>query len=115
MRIIGCDLHARQQALTMLDSITGEVVNLTLLHEGNGVREFYSKLPRPMCLGVTYSIPLCHLVPDMKFGNAISRAHPVYSRLCIANRFLARIFIGAWTASDCSRWATAGEAYRVWS
>ena len=52
MRIIGCDLHARQQTLAMLDTITGEVVNITLLHEGNDVREFYSKLPRPVRVGI---------------------------------------------------------------
>ena len=33
MRIIGCDLHARQQTLAMLDTTTGEAVNLTLQHE----------------------------------------------------------------------------------
>jgi hypothetical protein len=27
MQIIGCDLHARQQTLAMLDTGTGEVVN----------------------------------------------------------------------------------------
>jgi transposase len=47
MRIIGCDLHARQQTLAILDTTTGEVVTMTLKHEGNNVREFYSKLPRP--------------------------------------------------------------------
>src|SRR5215831_6619775 len=52
MRIIGCDLHARQQTLAMLDTETGEVVNLTLTHEGNNVREFYSKLPRPVLVGI---------------------------------------------------------------
>jgi transposase len=52
MRIIGCDLHARQQALAMLDTTTGEAVNLTLLHEGNQVREFYSSLPRPALVGI---------------------------------------------------------------
>src|SRR5258707_6776 len=46
MRIIGCDLHARQQVLAMLDTTTGEVVSMTLKHEGNNVREFYSSLPR---------------------------------------------------------------------
>jgi hypothetical protein len=46
MRIIGCDLHARQQTVAMLDTITGEVVKMTVTHEGNNVREFYSKLPR---------------------------------------------------------------------
>jgi len=52
MRIIGCDLHARQQALAMLDTETGEVVNLMLRHEGNEVREFYSQLPRPVLVGI---------------------------------------------------------------
>jgi transposase len=52
MRIIGCDLHARQQTLAMLDTTTGEVVNLTLMHEGDKVREFYSKLPRPVLVGI---------------------------------------------------------------
>jgi transposase len=52
MRIIGCDLHARQQTLAMLDTITGEVETRTLLHEGNEVREFYSQLPRPVLVGI---------------------------------------------------------------
>lgn len=43
MRIVGCDLRARQQTLAMLDAITGEVVNRTLLHEGSEVREFSQK------------------------------------------------------------------------
>jgi transposase len=52
MRIIGCDLHARQQAVAMLDTTTGEIVNMTLKHEGNNVREFYSSLPRPVRVGI---------------------------------------------------------------
>jgi hypothetical protein len=48
MQIIGCDLHARQQTLAMLDTATGEVVNKTLTHEGESVREFYSTLPGPV-------------------------------------------------------------------
>src|SRR5262245_57607899 len=52
MRIIGCDLHARQQTLAMLETTTGEVVNLTLMHEGDEVREFYSQLPRPVLVGI---------------------------------------------------------------
>ena len=52
MRIIGCDLHARQQTLAMLETTTGEVVNLTLMHEGNQVRDFYSQLPRPVLVGI---------------------------------------------------------------
>ena len=49
---IGCDLHARQQTLAMLDTATGEVVSMTLKHEGNNVREFYSSLPRPVRVGI---------------------------------------------------------------
>jgi hypothetical protein len=52
MRIIGCDLHARQQTLAMLDTETGELVNLTLMHERDKVREFYSQLPRPVLVGI---------------------------------------------------------------
>src|SRR2546427_5326141 len=52
MRIIGCDLHARQQTLAMLDTETGEAVNLTLMHESDKVREFYSQLPRPVLVGI---------------------------------------------------------------
>jgi hypothetical protein len=52
MKIIGCDLHARQQTVAMLDTETGEIVNLTLTHEGDHVREFYSKFPRPVRVGI---------------------------------------------------------------
>ena len=51
MRIKGCDLHARQQPVAMLDTETGEVVNLMLKHEGDKVREFYSQLPQPVLVG----------------------------------------------------------------
>ena len=52
VRIIGCDLHARQQTLAMLDTTTGEVVEVTLEHEADNVREFYSKLPRLVRVGI---------------------------------------------------------------
>ena len=52
MRIIGCDLHAGQQTVAMLDTATGEIVKMTLLHEGNNVREFYSTLPGPVRVGI---------------------------------------------------------------
>ena len=52
MRIIGCDLHARQQTLAMLDTTTGEVVEVILKHEGDNVREFYSSLPRPVRVAI---------------------------------------------------------------
>jgi len=52
MRIVGCDLHARQQTLAMLETLTGETVSLTLMHEGNNVREFYAQLPHPVLVGI---------------------------------------------------------------
>ena len=52
MRIIGCDLHARQQTVAMLDTRTGEVVKLTLTDEGDNVRDFYSTLPHSVRVGI---------------------------------------------------------------
>ena len=53
MRIIGCDLHARQQTLAMLDTDhrRGRERRLSK-HEGHNVREFYSTLPRPVRVGI---------------------------------------------------------------
>jgi transposase len=52
MRIIGCDLHASQQTIAMLDRETGEIVEKTLKHEADTVREFYASLPRPVVVGI---------------------------------------------------------------
>ena len=52
MRIIGCDLHARQQTIAMLDSETGELQEKTLEHQGETVREFYSALSGPILVGI---------------------------------------------------------------
>jgi transposase len=52
MRIIGCDLHARQQTIAMLDTDTGELVEKTLEHDGEKVREFYAALPGPVLVGI---------------------------------------------------------------
>jgi transposase len=52
MRIIGCDLHTRQQTLSILDTQTGEVVEKILMHEASNVREFYSTLAGPVRVGI---------------------------------------------------------------
>ena len=52
MRIIGCDLHARQQTIAMLHVDTGELVEQTLSHEAEKVRELYSALPGPVRVGI---------------------------------------------------------------
>ena len=52
MQIIVVDLHTRQQTVAMLNVETGEVVEKTLKHESDSVREFYSTLPRPIRVGI---------------------------------------------------------------
>ena len=52
MKIIGCDLHAAQQTIAMLDRETGEVVEKTLTHQAGAVREFYAGLPAPVVVGL---------------------------------------------------------------
>jgi hypothetical protein len=44
MKIVGCDLHAKQQTIAIVDTETGEFTEKTLAHEGNKVREFYAAL-----------------------------------------------------------------------
>lgn len=52
MKIVGCDLHARQQSIAMLDTETGEFVEKTLHHEGSTVRDFYAALKGPVVVGI---------------------------------------------------------------
>ena len=52
MKIIGVDLHTRQQTIAVLDDQTGELVERQLSHEGEEVREFYASLPKPVLVGL---------------------------------------------------------------
>jgi hypothetical protein len=52
MKILGCDLHAKQQTIAMVDTETGEITEKTLSHEGNEVREFYAALEGPVVVGI---------------------------------------------------------------
>ena len=52
MRIIGVDLHARQQTIAMLDTETGELSEKTLVHDGDEVWNFYSALRSPVLVGI---------------------------------------------------------------
>jgi transposase len=52
MTIVGCDLHARQQSIAMLDTETGEFVEKTLHHEGCAVRDFYAALKGQVVVAV---------------------------------------------------------------
>ena len=48
MRLIGCDLHASQQSIAMLDRDADAVIDKTLTHEGETVREFYARFRGPL-------------------------------------------------------------------
>ena len=57
MKIVGCDLHAKQQTIAMVDTETGEFTEKTLAHEGSGVREFYAALTVRSAPAITFSGP----------------------------------------------------------
>src|SRR5947199_7493726 len=52
MKILGCDLRAKQQSIAMVDTETGEFTEKTLSHEGNEVRKFYAALEGPVVVGI---------------------------------------------------------------
>ncbi len=52
MKIVGCDLHARQQTIAMVDTETGEFTEKTLRHEGNEMRGFYAALEGGVVVGI---------------------------------------------------------------
>ena len=60
MRIIGCDLHAPQQSMAMLDTASGEVVNRTVTHEGDEGLKIYSEPLRPVLVGIKAIGPIIH-------------------------------------------------------
>jgi transposase len=52
MKIVGCDLHARQQSIAMVDSETGVLTEKLSKQEGNAVRKFYAALEGPVVVGI---------------------------------------------------------------
>ncbi len=72
MRLIGCDLHASQQSIAMLDRDTGAVTEKTLKHEGETVREFYASIPPPVVLGIEATGSMGWF---LRFGNSLRRGH----------------------------------------
>jgi transposase len=88
MQIIGVDLHTRQQTVAMLNVETGEVIEKTLRHEGDSVREFYSTLPRPIRVGIEATGSMQWFLELMEelgpTGNCLVVTHSLYSRT--ANR-----------------------------
>jgi hypothetical protein len=52
MKIVGVDLHAKQQSIAMLGTETGELTEKIIRHEGNAVREFYGTLEATVMVGI---------------------------------------------------------------
>jgi len=83
MRIIGCDLHSRQQTLAMLDVDTGEVEECVLAHEGEQVREFYAGLPGPVQVGIEATGSMQWFLELMEeVGVECVVGHPAKIRAC---------------------------------
>ena len=55
MKIVGCDLHARQQSIALLDTESGELVERSFEHGAEQPREFYSSLSGPVVVGIEAS------------------------------------------------------------
>jgi len=65
MQIIGVDLHTRQQTVAMLNVETEEIVENTLTHEGDSVRESYSILAGATRVGIEPEIATYLLNPTL--------------------------------------------------
>jgi transposase len=81
MRIIGCDLHASQQTIAVLDRETGEISEHTLKHEGETVRAFYRALPAPVVVGIEATGSMSWFVRLMEeLGITCRVGHPAMIR-----------------------------------
>jgi hypothetical protein len=83
MKIVGCDLHARQQSIAMLDTETGELTEKITRSEGNAVRDCYAALEDAVVIGIeTTGSMQCERAFGWKAANhplernyALSRVH----------------------------------------
>jgi len=81
MKIVGCDLHAKQQAIAMVDTETGEFTEKTLAHEGNQVREFYAALAGRVAVGIEATGAMQWFLQLMEeFGIECRVGHPAKIR-----------------------------------
>jgi transposase len=83
MQMIGCDLHARQQTLAILDTNTGVLEQRVLEHAGNNVREFYSALEGPVRVGIEATGSMQWFLELMEeLGVECQVGHPADVRAC---------------------------------
>jgi len=87
MKMIGCDLHAAQQTLAILDSETGETYETVVRHEDDRVRTFYASLAPPVLVGLEATGSMwwfLELLDD--FGIAYRVGHPARIRQADARK-----------------------------
>ena len=97
MKIVGCDLHAKQQTIAMVDTATGEFTEKTLSREGNQVREFYAALEGPVVVGIEppyvatdllngasdpHAMPLDKFIVEVM---VILKTQPAVVEICVEN------------------------------
>jgi transposase len=77
MKIIGCDFHTRQQQIEMLDTESGEIVQLRLEHGNGEARRFYEQLRGRVRVGIEatgytlwFEKMLAELGHELWFGDA---------------------------------------------
>src|SRR3981081_1327843 len=106
MRLIGCDLHASQQSIALLDRDTGVVIEKTLKHEGEAVREFYAAIPPPVVVGIEATGSMGWFLRVMgAVGCELRVGHPTAMRK--AER-AGRNTIGATRRCCCGCWRRIG-------
>jgi transposase len=97
MRIIGCDLHAAQQTIAMLDGDTGEVVEWSLAHDGETVREFYVSIPGPAVVGIEATGSMrwvLQLLEELRIPCRVG--HPAAVRTAETRRAITRAGMRVW-------------------
>jgi transposase len=52
MRLMGVDLHTKDESIAMVDTETGETREFRRRHDGDEVERFYSSLAGPVTVGI---------------------------------------------------------------
>ena len=83
MQMIGCDLHARQQTLAILDTSSGVLEERILEHNGDSVGDFYEGLPGPVRVATEATGSMHWFLELMQeLGIECQVGHPAKIRAC---------------------------------
>ena len=87
MHIVGCDFHSRYQQIAMLNRETGELTKQRLNHQGDGVMNFYARLPRGARVGIEATGPTQwfeHVLE--RCGHELWVGDPAAIRACVVRK-----------------------------